>query len=83
MHACLNSLSVGTPAIPLAYSRKFAPLLADVGWEYVVSLAEADPAGRVLEIAERGTELAAAAGATRSRADALLLKAAEALESQL
>src|SRR5699024_5535961 len=32
MHACLNALSVGTPAIPLAYSRKFAPLLESVGW---------------------------------------------------
>lgn len=34
MHACLNALSVGTPAIPLAYSRKFAPLLADIDWPY-------------------------------------------------
>lgn len=32
MHACLNALSVGVPAIPLAYSRKFAPLLQSVGW---------------------------------------------------
>lgn len=32
MHACLNALSVGIPAIPLAYSRKFAPLLDSVGW---------------------------------------------------
>lgn len=32
MHACLNALSVGVPAVPLAYSRKFAPLLHSVGW---------------------------------------------------
>jgi colanic acid/amylovoran biosynthesis protein len=32
MHACLNAISVGTPAIALAYSRKFAPLLDDIGW---------------------------------------------------
>ncbi|MDT0156348.1 polysaccharide pyruvyl transferase family protein [Microbacterium sp. ARD32] len=32
MHACLNALSVGVPAVPLAYSRKFAPLLNSVGW---------------------------------------------------
>ena len=38
MHACLNALSVGTPAIPLAYSRKFAPLLGDLGWAHVVDL---------------------------------------------
>ncbi|WP_336881343.1 polysaccharide pyruvyl transferase family protein [Rhodococcus globerulus] len=38
MHACLNALSVGTPAIPWAYSRKFAPLLGDLGWKYVIDL---------------------------------------------
>jgi polysaccharide pyruvyl transferase WcaK-like protein len=45
MHACLNAMSVGTPAIPLAYSRKFAPLLADLGWPHSVDLrTEAAPA---------------------------------------
>lgn len=34
MHACLNGLSMGTPAIPWAYSRKFAPLMEDIGWVY-------------------------------------------------
>lgn len=38
MHACLNALSVGTPAIPLAYSRKFAPLLQSLGWNHTVEL---------------------------------------------
>lgn len=38
MHACLNALSVGVPAIPLAYSRKFAPLLEDIGWPYTLDL---------------------------------------------
>ena len=79
MHACLNSLSVGTPAIPLAYSRKFAPLLADVGWEHVVSLAEADPAGRVLDIASGATGLEREVAQVRTRADELLDVAAEAL----
>jgi len=32
MHACLNALSTGVPAIPWAYSRKFAPLMKDLGW---------------------------------------------------
>jgi colanic acid/amylovoran biosynthesis protein len=32
MHACLNALSLGVPALPLSYSRKFAPLLEDLGW---------------------------------------------------
>lgn len=38
MHACLNALSVGTPAIPWAYSRKFVPLLGDLGWRLAVDL---------------------------------------------
>ncbi|SDQ73146.1 Polysaccharide pyruvyl transferase [Pseudarthrobacter chlorophenolicus] len=51
MHACLNALSVGTPAIPWAYSRKFAPLLADIGWDISVDLKEArDPAGTTLAL---------------------------------
>lgn len=40
MHACLNALSVGRPAVPLAYSRKFAPLLRDLGWPHTVELNE-------------------------------------------
>jgi colanic acid/amylovoran biosynthesis protein len=43
MHACLNALSTGTPAIPWAYSRKFAPLLEDIGWNVGVDL-RSDPA---------------------------------------
>lgn len=38
MHACLNALSLGIPTIPLAYSRKFAPLLEDIGWPYTIDL---------------------------------------------
>ncbi|WP_336638570.1 polysaccharide pyruvyl transferase family protein [Micrococcus luteus] len=38
MHACLNALSVGVPAVPLAYSRKFAPLLDSLGWQHTVAL---------------------------------------------
>lgn len=49
MHACLNALSVGTPAIPLAYSDKFTPLLADLGWTHSVDLrTSTDPVGEVL-----------------------------------
>lgn len=40
MHACLNALSMGTPAIALAYSRKFEPLLRDIGWTQVIDLRE-------------------------------------------
>ncbi|MUM09146.1 polysaccharide pyruvyl transferase [Mycobacterium sp. CBMA 213] len=38
MHACLNALSSGTPAIAWAYSRKFAPLMNDIGWQHVIDL---------------------------------------------
>lgn len=52
MHACLNAISCGTPAIPLAYSRKFAPLLADLGWSALIDLnSTPDPVARTLEIA--------------------------------
>lgn len=34
MHACLNAISLGVPAIPLAYSDKFAPLFSDLGYDY-------------------------------------------------
>jgi polysaccharide pyruvyl transferase WcaK-like protein len=47
MHACLNALSVGTPAIALAYSRKFDPLLSAVGWDHTVDLR--DPVDQVTE----------------------------------
>jgi polysaccharide pyruvyl transferase WcaK-like protein len=42
MHACLNSLTVGTPAIALAYSRKFAPIFGDLGWPMGVDLRNSD-----------------------------------------
>ncbi len=38
MHACLNALSVGVPAIALAYSRKFRPLMEDLNWGAIVEL---------------------------------------------
>lgn len=33
MHACLNAISLGVPAIALAYSDKFAPLFEDLGYD--------------------------------------------------
>lgn len=54
MHACLNALSVGTPAIPLSYSRKFQPLLSDLGWGHNVDLkTETHPAEAVMAILDR------------------------------
>ncbi|MCA4133064.1 polysaccharide pyruvyl transferase family protein [Arthrobacter sp. M4] len=54
MHACLNALSVGTPAIPLAYSRKFAPLLGDLGWNHTLDLKkDTEIVAKTLEILAR------------------------------
>lgn len=53
MHACLNALSVGTPAVPMAYSRKFEPLLADLGWDQSVDLrSSASPARDAVELVQ-------------------------------
>lgn len=57
MHACLNALSVGTPSIPWAYSRKFAPLMADIGWPLNVDLRDAsDPVDATLEMIDSVSE---------------------------
>lgn len=51
MHACLNALSTGVPAIAMAYSRKFDPLLRSIEWPHVVPLStSADSAADVLAI---------------------------------
>lgn len=84
MHACLNALSVGTPAIPLAYSRKFRPLLADLGWSHVVDLYETErPAEDVLGILDTEPALGNDVLATRDRADQLLDTAEAALRKYL
>jgi colanic acid/amylovoran biosynthesis protein len=57
MHACLNALSVGTPAIPWAYSRKFAPLLSDIGWNISVDLKEtANPVSTTMDLINTMTD---------------------------
>lgn len=77
MHACLNALSVGVPAIPLAYSQKFAPLLMDVGWPHTIRLgAAADPVAQVLRLAA-DPALAAQVPEVRATADTKLAAARE------
>lgn len=67
MHACLNALSTGTPAIALAYSRKFGPLLNGLGWPHVVALKDApEVVTKVLEIAST-SGLPAEAAAAREK----------------
>lgn len=79
MHACLNALSLGKPAIPLAYSRKFAPLLADIGWPYTIDLnVETGIADKVMALLE-SSELETAANSVRSVAEKRLDEAASTL----
>lgn len=71
MHACLNALSTGVPAIAMAYSRKFAPLFDAIGWPYSVPPEEsgAESAARVLEmLADPSLGAAARRAQTRGRA---------------
>lgn len=72
MHACLNALSTGTPGVAIAYSRKFAPLMASLGWQHVVQLRGTDDvAGAVLAAARRAS-LAEEAAEARHRGAAML-----------
>ena len=72
MHACLNALSTGVPAIAMAYSRKFEPLMRALDWPYVVSLTEpADPGADVLALM-KDPELASRAVRARDSGQELL-----------
>ncbi|MDO8106804.1 polysaccharide pyruvyl transferase family protein [Isoptericola sp. b441] len=80
MHACLNALSMGTAAIPLAYSRKFAPLLDELGWPHTIDLrSSADPAEAVVALAR--TDLDRHVAKVRTTAGDLLRPALDALRS--
>lgn len=82
MHACLNSLSVGTPAVPLAYSRKFVPLLEDIGWTYSVDLrASADAVPQVMEFLADPDQLKASATESARRARDFLAPVEDALRA--
>lgn len=57
MHACLNALSCGVPALPWAYSRKFAPLLGELGWSHVIDLRKEDePVQATVDFLEANSE---------------------------
>lgn len=71
MHACLNALSVGVPTIPWAYSRKFAPLMRDIGWKRLVDLREEkDPVAATLAILDQERDGALRSDARKLAADA-------------
>lgn len=80
MHACLNALSTGTPAIPWAYSRKFAPLMEDLGWSQTVEAADANVVESTLRATLDG-QLRGKAGAVGARARSRLDESVELLRS--
>ncbi len=81
MHACLNALSVGTPAVPLAYSRKFAPLMADLGWNYTIDLRDFDGAAARVASLAASESLASDLCGLRERASVRLGRAVDAIRS--
>ncbi|WP_114559658.1 polysaccharide pyruvyl transferase family protein [Desertihabitans aurantiacus] len=77
MHACLNALSVGTPAVPLAYSRKFKPLLDRIGWPGTVDLrADGDTVAEAMAMIDGSSERAAQEVREHARQDIDLAVAA-------
>lgn len=75
MHACLNALSTGVPAIAMAYSRKFEPLLGSIDWPHVVELTgNADVVAETLALLA-DPSLPAAARVSRDRGQELLMRA--------
>jgi polysaccharide pyruvyl transferase WcaK-like protein len=67
MHACLNAISLGVPAVPLAYSDKFSPLMADLGLtDVTVDLRRSDHvAADAMKVMERPDLLDATSRAGR------------------
>lgn len=79
MHACLNALSVGTPAIPLAYSRKFAPLFDRIGWTGTLDLRDGSDVVEPVTAAVESEALSSRALKVRERAAQDVAAAVEAL----
>jgi colanic acid/amylovoran biosynthesis protein len=83
MHACLNALSVGRPAIPLAYSRKFGPLLDGIGWSRTIDLRDRVPHVELVLAAIEDHTLEREVVAVRNAAMARIDQARDVLERSL
>ncbi|MBM7051415.1 polysaccharide pyruvyl transferase family protein [Rothia sp. ZJ1223] len=81
MHACLNALSMGTPAIAMAYSRKFAPLLDQIGWKHTVDLREKSSSAQDILSKSQYKNLADEALRVRVQADERIAQVVEGLKS--
>lgn len=80
MHACLNALSTGTPAVAMAYSRKFRPLMSELGWEHVVPLDDRDLGLHAVMAQVRAPGLEQRAVDARATGRSLLGSVAQSLE---
>tara|TARA_R100000365_G_C2745276_1_gene74081 strand:- start:966 stop:2054 length:1089 start_codon:yes stop_codon:yes gene_type:complete len=83
MHACLNALSLGVPAIPWAYSRKFDPLMNDLGWSHTVDLhgATVSPVPQTVRSVSDALAGVVVAGHVRAAGRAKIVRAKEAILS--
>lgn len=75
MHACMNAISLGVPALPMAYSRKFAPLFESISWNHGVDLRDSgDHVSALLADVDRAESLRTEAEAAAQRARASLAR---------
>lgn len=75
MHACIGSLSSGTPVAPIAYSRKFSGLFNLIGYPWRVDVtgkSTEEAVAYVLECFDRRAELAADCRSAMKKVDGLL-----------
>lgn len=83
MHACLNALSVGTPAVAMAYSRKFEPLLRDLGWHHTVDIRSSEDTASTVERLVDNPDMSKAVRPVMEKAAELLEVATRALSESL
>jgi colanic acid/amylovoran biosynthesis protein len=74
MHACLNALSTGVPAIAMAYSRKFEPLMRSIDWPHTVLLTGTDDIAAAVLTMVADPALLTRAKESRARAQELLAR---------
>ena len=81
MHACMNAISLGVPALPMAYSRKFEPLFDSLSWHHGIDLRTGeDHADRLIADVDRADALRVEAAAAAERARASLTRVVQRLQ---
>lgn len=83
MHASLNALSLGVPAIPLAYSRKFAPLMDSLGWKHSLDLRDSQELPDEILVLSRKKQLNRDAQSAQQKGRRSLMSVAEELRKIL